>query len=189
MAIAVLAILAAGGGAAWLWRPTATAPAASDIGGRFALVDQRGAPVDEQLLRGKWSAVYFGYSFCPDVCPTTLAALGQAVGDLGAKANNFQVVFITVDPARDTPAALQAYLANPAFPRGMIGLTGSAAQIKAVAGAYHVYYAKRGPGADYSVDHTSVVYLMDSQGRFVRPVAAGTPANMAAQIVAAMDGR
>ena len=186
MAIAAVAILSVGVGTAWLWR--SPAPAASDIGGRFNLTDQSGARVDEKILRGKWTAVYFGYTFCPDVCPTTLAALGQAVGDLGRKARAFQVVFITVDPERDTPTALRAYLANPAFPRGMIGLTGTASQIKAVTGAYHVYFAKRGQGPDYSVDHTSIVYLMDPQGRFVSPVAAGTPDSMAARIAAAMDG-
>ena len=189
MAMAALAILLIGAGAAWMWRPAATAPAASDIGGRFTLTDQSGARVDERILRGKWTAIYFGYSFCPDVCPTTLAALGQAVGDLGARAGKFQLIFITVDPARDTPAALRAYLANPAFPKGAVGLTGSAVQIKAVTGAYHVYFARRGEGADYSVDHTSILYLMDPQGRFVRPIAPGTPASMATQISRAMDGR
>ena len=189
MALAALAILLIGAGAVWMWRPAPTAPAASDIGGRFTLTDQRGARVGEQILRGKWTAVYFGYTFCPDVCPTTLAALGQAVGELGPRAARFQVVFITVDPARDTPAALATYLANPAFPKGAIGLTGSAEQIKAAAGAYRVYFARRGQGPDYSVDHTSILYLMDPQGRFVRPIAAGTPASMASQIAQAMDGR
>jgi protein SCO1/2 len=189
MLLAALAILGVAGVALWRHRPMAAAPAASDIGGPFALTDQENRPVTDRILQGKWTLVYFGYTFCPDVCPTTLAALAQAIGDLGAKAGTLQVVFITVDPGRDTPSALRRYLANPAFPRGVIGLTGSPDQIKAAAGAYRVYYAKRGAGSDYSVDHTSVVYLMDPHGRFVRPVAAGPPADMARQIRLAMDPR
>ena len=160
------------------------APAPSDIGGSFQLTSDSGARVDERLLKGKWSVVYFGYTFCPDVCPATLAQLAAAQRALGERA--LQVVFITVDPARDTPAALHAYLAQTSFPKGAIGLTGSEAQIKAAAGAYHVYYARQGKGADYSVDHTSVLYLMDPEGRFVRPITPGPPADMAAQIAAAM---
>jgi protein SCO1 len=165
------------------------APAPSDIGGPFQLISDNGVRVDEHVLKGKWSVVYFGYTFCPDVCPATLAQLGAAQQALGARAKDFQVVFVTVDPARDTPAALRAYLAQSQFPKGAIGLTGSEAQIKAVAGAYHIYYARQGQGSDYSVDHSSILYLMDPEGRFVRPVTAGPPADMASQITAAMDGR
>ena len=189
MLLAALAILGVAGAALWRHRPMAAAPAASDIGGPFALTDQENRPVTDHILQGKWTLVYFGYTFCPDVCPTTLAALAQATGDLGAKAATLQVVFITVDPQRDTPSALRAYLANAAFPRGAIGLTGAPDRIKSAAHAYHVYYARRGAGSDYSVDHTSIVYLMDPHGRFVRPIAAGPPAAMARQISLAMDGR
>jgi protein SCO1/2 len=167
--------------------PSSVAP--SDIGGPFRLVDQSGATVDQGLLRGKWSAVFFGYTYCPDVCPTTLAALGQAVGDLGADARRFQVVFITVDPERDTPAALKAYLASPTFPPGAIGLTGAPRQIAAVAHVYHVYYQKVPQGSSYSMDHSAVVYLMDPQGRFVRPLDVDVaPPQIARQIRAAMNG-
>jgi len=187
--LTALAILAAGAALVWRGGLSTPAPPASDIGGPFHLTAENGARVDEGVLKGKWTAVYFGYTFCPDVCPTTLAALGEAEGDLGPKAKNFQVVFITLDPARDTPAQMRTYLSSSSFPRGSIGLTGSAADIKAVAGAYHVYYSRHGDGPDYSVDHTSVVYLMDPEGRFVRPVASGPPADMAAQIAAAMSGK
>jgi protein SCO1/2 len=187
MAMAAVAILAVAA-AVWLHRPMTAAPADSDIGGPFTLIDQESRPVTDRILQGKWTLVYFGYTFCPDVCPTTLAALAQAIGDLGDKARTLQVVFITVDPQRDTPAALRTYLTNPAFPKGIIGLTGRVDQIKAAAGAYRVYYARRGAGPDYSVDHTSIVYLMDPHGRFVRPIAAGPPADMARQISLAMDG-
>ena len=189
IALALLAILGVGAAAVWRSAPVARAPEASDIGGPFRLTDDAGAQVDERILKGKWSAVYFGYTFCPDVCPATLAALAQAIGDLGAKAKTLQVVFITVDPRRDTPAQLRAYLSSSSFPKGVIGLTGTADEIKAVAADYRVYYSRHGGGADYSVDHTSVVYLMDPQGRFVRPIATDAPAAMANQIAAAMVGR
>jgi protein SCO1/2 len=177
------------GGLAACGRADRPAPAPSDIGGPFQLISDNGARVDERLLKGKWSVVYFGYTFCPDVCPATLAQLGAAEQALGARAGDFQVVFVTVDPARDTPAALHAYLAQAQFPKGAIGLTGSEAQIKAAAGVYHVYYARQGTSPNYSVDHTSILYLMDPQGRFVRPVTPGPPSDMAGQIEAAMDGR
>lgn len=189
LSITALAIVAILGGLTACGRGERPAPPASDIGGPFQLISDNGARVDERMLKGKWSVVYFGYTFCPDVCPATLAQLGAAQQALGARAGDLQVVFITVDPARDTPAALHAYLAQAQFPKGAIGLTGSQAQIKAVAGVYHVYFARQGAGAGYSVDHTSVLYLMDPQGRFVRPVTAGPPADMAAQIAGAMDGR
>ncbi|HEY2481382.1 MAG TPA: SCO family protein [Caulobacteraceae bacterium] len=177
--------------AIFAWRSQVPpAPAPSAIGGPFQLIADNGARVDQRILTGKWSAVYFGYSFCPDVCPTTLAALAQAIAQLGPKAKALQVVFITVDPERDTPAQLRAYLASPSFPKGAIGLTGSEAEIKAVAGAYHVYYSRHQEASGpYSVDHTSIIYLMDPTGRFVRPLATGTPADMARQIAEAMSGR
>jgi protein SCO1/2 len=181
--VAILASVAACG------RSQPPAPPPSDIGGPFQLINDTGRPIDERLLKGKWSVVYFGYTFCPDVCPTTLAQLGAAEPALGDRVRNFQVVFVTVDPARDTPQVLHAYLAQPSFPKGAIGLTGSAQQVKAAAAAYHVYYARQGQGSSYSVDHTSILYLMDPQGRFVRPVTAGPPADMAGQIEAAMNGR
>ncbi len=163
--------------------------APSDVGGPFRLTDQRDARVDEHILQGKWTALYFGYTFCPDVCPTTLTTLAQAIDRLGSDARRFQVVFITVDPERDTPEQLKTYLSSPAFPKGTIGLTGSPAEIAAVARAYHVYYKKAGEGPNYSMDHTSIVYLMDTSGRFSRPLAlGGAPADVARQIKDAMHG-
>ncbi|MHB8527914.1 MAG: SCO family protein [Caulobacteraceae bacterium] len=164
-------------------------PAASNIGGPFRMTDQDGVRVDQRLLRGKWSAVYFGYTFCPDACPTTLTALGHAQNDLGREAADVQFVFVTVDPARDTPAEMKSYLSSPAFPKGTIGLTGSAADIAATARAYHVYYRREGAGKDYSMDHTSVVYLMNPKGVFDRPLDTTAPPRViAGQIAAAMNG-
>jgi protein SCO1/2 len=188
--LVVVAILGFVAIATWRFSPVSPqTPAASDIGGPFQLVNQNGVRVDQRVLNGKWSAVYFGYTFCPDVCPTTLSALGGAQDDLGAKAKAFQVVFVTVDPQRDTPAQLRAYLSSPSFPKGMIGLTGTPAQIRSVAAAYRVYYRPESGGRNYIVDHSSSIYLMDPKGRFVKPVDFGAPRSMADQILATMSAR
>ena len=159
------------------------------IGGPFHLVDQDGRPRDQTILKGKWSAVYFGYTFCPDVCPTTLQTLADAKDKLGGKAKDLQVLFVTVDPARDTPAQLKTYLSSTAFPKGTIGLTGTPAQIADVARTYHVFYQKQGTGSDYEVQHISAIYLMDPDGRFSRPIPYGlTPDQEARQISDAMSG-
>jgi protein SCO1/2 len=136
------------------------------IGGPFHLQDQHGRATDQSVLKGKWSAVFFGYTNCPDACPTTLFALAQAEKQLGRKGDDFQTVFISVDPARDTPAQMARYLSNDAFPPHAVGLTGSPAQVAAAARAYKVYYAKAGEGPDYTVNHSSFTYLMTPKGRF-----------------------
>jgi protein SCO1/2 len=159
------------------------------IGGPFKLVDQYGRPQDQSILKGKWSAVFFGYTYCPDVCPTTLQTLAEAQDRLGPKAGKFQVVFISVDPERDTPAQLKTYLSSPAFPKGAIGLTGSAAQVAQAAKAYHAFYQKQGSGQTYEVQHGSAVYLMDPKGRFSGVVAFGLPPDeVARQIAEKMRG-
>lgn len=158
------------------------------IGGPFQLVDQTGRSVDQSALRGKWSAVFFGYTYCPDACPTTLFALGQAEKLLGAKASDFQTVFVTVDPARDTPKQMAAYLANEAFPKRVLGLTGSPEQVAGAAKAYHVYYA-RGAGSDeaYAMDHSTITYLMNPKGRFACVIPYGaTPEQIAQKVEAGM---
>ncbi|WP_091742240.1 SCO family protein [Phenylobacterium immobile] len=158
------------------------------IGGAFQLVDQSGRKVDQGLLKGKWSAVFFGFTYCPDVCPTTLFALGEAERRLGDQARDVQTVFVSVDPERDTPKALGEYLANDAFPKQALGLTGTPEQIAAAAKAYKVYYAKRPlEGGGYTMDHTAITYLMNPSGGFVCPIAhAATPDEIAGKIKAAM---
>jgi protein SCO1/2 len=157
------------------------------VGGPFQLVDQDGRPTDQTLLRGKWSAVFFGYTYCPDVCPTTMQALAGAEAKLGDKAKNLQVVFISVDPERDTPAQLKTYLSTPAFPKGAIGLTGTPEQVAAAAKAYRVYYQKDGKGEGYAVAHSSIVYLMNPQGKFAAALTESqTPSEVATQIGDAM---
>jgi protein SCO1 len=160
---------------------------AGAVGGPFQLVDQTGRAVDQSVLKGKWSAVYFGYTYCPDVCPTTLITLGGALDRMGARAKDVQIVFITVDPHRDTPAQLKNYLSSAEFPRGVIGLTGTDAQVAQVAQAYKVYFQKSGTGAAYSVDHSSAIYLMDPKGQFAAVIPYGlTPDQAKDSIVKAI---
>lgn len=158
------------------------------VGGPFQLVDTSGRTVDQDVLKGKWSVVFFGFTHCPDICPTTLFEMGQVEALLGPDADKAQTVLITVDPARDTVEQMRAYVANPAFPKRLVGLTGSSAQVDAAAKAYRAFYQKVGEGADYQVNHASYSYLMNPKGRFtcVLPYEL-TPEQTAAKIRAAMQ--
>lgn len=144
---------------------------ASLVGGPFVLHDGNGKQVTDRDFRGKYMLVYFGYTFCPDVCPTTLNEVSEALDHLGAKADRLQPIFITVDPKRDTPAVVKQYAA--AFTPKLLGLTGTPDEIAKVANEYRVYYAEHrtGPGPnDYTMDHSSVLYLMGPDGRFIAPI-------------------
>lgn len=143
----------------------------ADVGGPFQLVDQDGRPVDQTMLEDKWSLIFFGFTYCPDYCPTTLQALDATKQRLGDKAKDVQIVFVSVDPERDTPQALKDYLSSDGFPEGVIGLTGAPEQIKAAADAYRAYYQKVGEGEDYTMNHSLTVYLMGPDGRFRTSVA------------------
>jgi protein SCO1/2 len=138
------------------------------IGGPFTLVDQDGRTVISDSLKGKPTLIYFGFTYCPDVCPTSLLLMETAVEQLGPDAaKKVNLVFITVDPERDTPALLKGYVPN--FGPSFIGLTGTPQQVADVARAFRVYYQKV-PGKDggpYLMDHSSIVYLLDRNGRFV----------------------
>lgn len=169
--------------------PEAGAQGQAAVGGPFQLVDQAGRPADESLLKGRWSAVFFGFTYCPDVCPMTLQTLGAAADLLGPKAEDLQVVFISVDPERDTPEQVKAYLAAQNLPVRTVGLTGTPEQVAAAAKAYKAYYAKEGEGPDYLVNHSTPAYLMDPKGRFDRVIPYGlTPQQAAEQIGKAMRG-
>jgi len=137
-----------------------------DVGGPFQLVDQDGRAVDQTLLDGKWSLVFFGFTYCPDYCPTTLAVLEATKQSLGDRADDVQIVFITVDPARDTPQALKDYLSSDGFPEGVIGLTGTPEQVRAAANAYRAVYQQVGEGEGYTMNHSLTVYLMGPDGKF-----------------------
>jgi protein SCO1/2 len=153
------------------------------LGGPFALTDQNGVLRTEKDYRGKYMLVFFGYTYCPDVCPTTLAVMAAALEKLGARADRIAPVFITVDPKRDTPEKLKTYLAS--FGPRIIGLTGSPKDIAAVAKEYRVYYKEhRANGGDYTVDHSGVVYLMDPYGAFTANYSLETsPDAMAADLL------
>jgi protein SCO1/2 len=139
------------------------------IGGPFSLTDTTGATMTDKDLRGRPFVVYFGFTYCPDVCPLALNKLALALDMLGPEADRFQTVLITIDPERDTPEQLALYIKNYGFPKNLIGLTGTPEQIRAVADAYRVHYKKvepRDTTAGYLMEHSSVLYLMDARGRF-----------------------
>jgi len=166
----VAVMLLAAGGYLFL---SGSQPAALAVGGPFSLIDGDGHAVTDQTYRGKFMLVYFGYTYCPDVCPTTLSAVADAMDKLGPKADKIQSLFITVDPKRDKPDVVKQYAA--AFGTRIVGLTGSPEQIAAAAKAYRVYYAEHRTGTgpdDYSMDHSSVLYLMGPDGRFIEPLRA-----------------
>jgi protein SCO1 len=143
-------------------------PAAAAVGGPFRLEDQNGVPVTDQDMKGRPFLVFFGYTHCPDICPTSLFDISQVLQKLGGDADRTGALFITVDPERDTPAVMKDYLSN--FDPHLRGLTGDPNAVNAAIKAYRVY-AKKVPleHGDYTMDHTAVVYLMDKQGRFVAP--------------------
>ena len=152
------------------------------IGGPFTLVDGDGRTVTERDFMGKWMLIYFGYTFCPDVCPTSLSVVAGALDKLEpAQADKVVPVLITVDPARDTPAVMKDYAA--AFHPRMVGLTGSPEQVAAVMKAYKVYAARaKSPAGEtddqtYTVDHSSILYLVGPDGRFVAHFPHGTGAD------------
>ena len=178
-AVLVLLLAAGVGGYAWMNR-TPHGPQGSGIalvGGPFSLVDQDGRRVTDKDFRGKYMLVFFGYTYCPDICPTELQVMSAALDQMGAEGDRIQPVFVSVDPARDTPEVLKAYVGN--FGPHLIGLTGTPEEIAAVAKAYRVYYAKAGNGSsgtDYLMDHSSIIYLMGPDGRFVTHMAYTTDA-------------
>jgi protein SCO1 len=138
------------------------------IGGPFKLVDQNGQIVTDQDLKGRPFLVFFGFTHCPDVCPTNLFEVSEILRALGPDADRTRALFITVDPERDTPAVMKDYLSS--FDPHLSGLTGNAAEIAAVAKTYRVYF-KKVPleQGGYTMDHTAIVYLMDKDARFVSP--------------------
>jgi cytochrome oxidase Cu insertion factor (SCO1/SenC/PrrC family) len=153
------------------------------VGGAFELIDQSGHQRTDRDFRGKLLLVYFGYTTCPDVCPTDLMQIGLTIDRLGAAGNEVQPIFISVDPQRDTVKVLADYVSM--FHPRLIGLTGTPAQIRAVADAYKAYYARYQPegGGLYLIDHTGFIYLMGRSGEFLGFFPPGTSADRMVEIV------
>lgn len=146
----------------------------ASIGGPFTLVATDGKTVTDQTFRGKWMLIYFGYTLCPDACPTTLTNMGIALQKLGPEAARIAPLFITVDPKRDTVKVMAEYLKS--FDPRIVGLTGSQAQTEEAAKAYHIYVEpQRSDGDDYLVDHSAYIYLMSPHGKFVTVIAGDVP--------------
>ncbi len=168
-----LAVVALVGTVGWIYfasqRGTVPGIVASQIGGPFTLTDQNGNTVTEAALQGHPSVMYFGYTYCPDVCPTTLADLTQWMSDLGTQADKLKVYFITVDPERDTRAAMASYM--QAFDPRFTALTGTRDQIDKIIKAYHIY-AHKVPDKDgsYTMDHTATVFLLNAKAELVSTI-------------------
>lgn len=183
---ATLALLIAGPLSGCAREPASEPPlAGARIGGAFALTDQDGRTVTDRDFAGRYRIVYFGYTFCPDVCPTDVqniaAALKSIERDDPALGKRIVPIFVTVDPARDTPAALKRFVT--AFHPRLVGLTGSAAQIAKVAKEYGIYFARgAGTADDYLMDHSRQIYLFDPDGKPLALLPEGPPAAIAAEV-------
>lgn len=173
--LAPAGLLGAGLAGAAAWMAIQGDPAPFEIGGPFRLTAGDGRTVTDADFRGRWMLVYFGYTHCPDACPTALQDLANAVDALGPDAaRKVALLFITIDPERDTPALIQDYVS--AFNAPITALSGTPEQIAAAARAYRVYYAKH-PRDDggYDMDHSSIIYLMDPAGKLVGNFTHETP--------------
>lgn len=167
--------------------PTAAPVRSTQIGGPFSLIDQDGRPVNERTFLGKPTVFYFGFTYCPEACPTMLAHLAAWMKALGPKADKLNVVFVCIDPERDTPAKLKAYLS--AFDPRFRGLTGSPQAVAAAAHQFNVFYNKVPlQDGNYTVDHSTTLYLMDAQGRFVEPIGYDEDPKMALASLKALVG-
>jgi protein SCO1 len=164
--------------------PALAATSSVTIGGPFTLMASDGTTVTDQTYRGKWLLVFFGYTSCPDICPTTLFEIATALEKLGPDAAKVQPIFITIDPQRDTPQVLEEHTRS--FDQRIVGLTGSPDQIAAAAREYGAYYIRRNTGAASETDgiaHSSYLYLMNPLGQFARAVDGGTSAERLVEIL------
>jgi protein SCO1/2 len=180
---------ALGGASALIFTSGAQTPkvettGAALIGGPFTLVDQNGKTVTDRDFRGKYMLIFFGFTHCPDICPAELQVMSAALDALGPKADDVVPIFVTLDPGRDTPEAVGAYVKN--FGKTFVGLTGSPTAIANAANAYRVAYQKfdykdKDGNYGYSIDHAALVYLMDKDGKYLVHFAYGTPATKMAE--------
>ncbi len=155
----------------------------ANLGGSFQLVDQDGRPFTRENLKGKFTLLYFGYTYCPDVCPTGLSIIAEALEQLGEPRRNVRVVMVTVDPERDTPEVLKDYMSN--FGPEFIGLTGTPEQIRQMAKNWRAFYRKV-PGTDaesYTMDHSANTFLLDTNGNYIHHFAYGSPPDQMAKVL------
>jgi protein SCO1/2 len=166
LAAFVFGLIALGVAAVLTLTPSGREVAASSVGGPFALVDHHGNPVTEQNFAGSPHLIFFGFTHCPDVCPTKLFELSEILRHTGEKGSHIRALFITVDPERDTPEIMQSYVSS--FDERILGLTGTPEQVAEVVRAYRAY-SRKVPldDGDYTMEHTAIVYIMDAQGRFI----------------------
>jgi protein SCO1/2 len=151
----------------------------------FVLNTTDGAAITERSYRGKWLVVYFGYTFCPDICPTTLLEIAEALHALGPRAAAVQGLFVTVDPRRDTPAVLTEYV--KAFDPRLVGLTGTPAQIALAAKSFHVFYERQDTeNGGYTYDHSAFIYVVDRDGMFVKGMTGETGSQQIAATLSAL---
>jgi protein SCO1/2 len=139
------------------------------VGGPFVMLNHKGQQVTEATFAGKPMLLFFGFTFCPDVCPAELQVMAAALDQLGPKGEDIQPLFVSIDPARDTPEVMAAYVSN--FGERFIGLTGSPVQVDTMAKTYRVYYARQANKErpeDYLMDHSSIIYLMGADGKFLK---------------------
>ena len=178
--LAAIAVIIGGVAYQHFWLGDDTAPA---IGGAFTLVDQNGVTRHDSDFRGKLMLVYFGYTYCPDACPTTLQAISQTLDLLGDKAAKVQPIFISVDPARDTQAQLKSYGEN--FTPSLLLMTGTPEALQQAEREYHIYVAKvpQTGSDDYLIDHSSIVYLMGRDGRYLGEFPTGMPPKVMAATI------
>ncbi len=168
-ALSILAIALAIAGAAFYFASGRNGPIGGGealVGGSFSLTDHTGRRVTEKDFLGKYMLVFFGFTHCTDICPTELQVMSAALDEMGAEGEKIQPIFVSIDPERDTPEVMKQYVEN--FHPRLIGLTGSPDEIAGIARAYRVYYKKveGGSDADYEMDHSTTIYLMDTKGRF-----------------------
>ena len=158
------------------------------IGGAFTLVDEDGQSVTDMTYRGKWLLVFFGFTHCPDVCPTALNDIALTMDQLGPLAAKVQPLFVSIDPERDTPELMKDY--TDAFHPSIVGLTGSPEQIAEAAKAYRVYYKRVPQGDDYTMDHSGITYVMTPDGKFAAHFSPHTKIEtMAAKLRSLMSGK
>ena len=156
----------------------------SFLGGEFEMVNHLGETVTQETFKGRHMLVYFGYTFCPDVCPTELQSVTVALNDMGKTADEITPVFVTIDPERDDVAAVREYIGF--FHPRLVGLTGTPAQVQTITDAFGVFYARArdtGETSDYLMDHSSLIFLMDEDGQYITHIRTGTSPEVMARLL------